>query len=356
MVRQAACTNICVRPRRNHLSCIFLRARRWAFTLVELLVVIAIIGVLVALLLPAIQAAREAARRSQCQSNLRQVGIALNTYTDSHKDYPIGVQGGIGASVDDGYGWATQLLPQLDQQPLYNLIHDKQSVYNTGTVPYPGIFARHFAQRQQQIIPGGATVLPVFRCPSSGLESHGTNLAPTWRHANGYATSDYKASTGKGDNGIFFKPDDGMNATWNGARMYYERTRPQDVTDGLSQTIAFGESSYFILVGAGLSDRWPIWMGGYGGGADEATLFKTDRDAPLNCGIATKSFEGFRLRPSPQSPGSTAMDDDCAFSWHDGGAFFAFADSSIHFLSDGIDLSTYENLGTKNDGNLVQGY
>src|SRR5262245_46272643 len=94
-----------------------------AFTLVELLVVIAIIGVLVSLLLPAIQSAREAARRSQCQSNLRQIGIALNTYVDSHANYPIGVKGGkpafpggLAGFVDDGYGWATELLPQLEQQ------------------------------------------------------------------------------------------------------------------------------------------------------------------------------------------------------------------------------------------------
>jgi prepilin-type N-terminal cleavage/methylation domain-containing protein len=331
------------------------RRRHAAFTLVELLVVIAIIGVLVALLLPAVQAARESARRSQCQNNLKQHGVALNSYADARKRYPIGVQGGIGSNVDDGYGWATQLLPQLEQQALFQLIHNKQSVTNTGKVPYPGIIQKHF-QATGRIIPGGDTVLNAFRCPSSQLGSHATNMASTWPHANGYATSDYKACTGLGDNGIFFKPDDGINARWNNDRMMYTRTRPEDVTDGLSQTIAFGESGYYLIQRAtGRSNRWPVWIGGYGGGGDEATLFKTDSAAPINCEINPKSFDGFIERVTETRPPGP-RDDDCAFSWHEGGAFFGFADSSVHFLRDEIDMKTYENLGTKNDGNVIAGY
>jgi prepilin-type N-terminal cleavage/methylation domain-containing protein len=327
--------------------------RRRAFTLVELLVVIAIIAVLIALLLPAVQAAREAARRSQCQSNLRQLGIALNTYAESHTSYPIGVLGGRGTNVDDGYGWATQLLPQLEQAALYRTIHDKQLVQNTGILPYPGVFAAHFAARGK-IIPGGDTALAVFRCPSSQLPSHAQALSNVWRHANGYATSDYKGSTGLGDNGIFFKIHDGMNARSAGARMYYESTRPADVTDGLSQTIAFGESAYYLIRPDGTNNRWPIWMGGYGAGADEPTLFKTDDMAPINCTIVGKSFDGFRERTGNRPPGP--IDDDCAYSWHEGGAYFAFADASVHFLNETIDIRIYENLGTKNDGNIIAGY
>jgi prepilin-type N-terminal cleavage/methylation domain-containing protein len=348
----------CGRPnlRSGRHDCRFARNAlgRSGFTLVELLVVIAIIGVLIALLLPAVQAAREAARRSQCQSNLKQIGIALNTYAESHKNYPIGVQGGVNTYIDDGYGWATQLLPQLEQQQLYRMIHDKGIVQNTGRLPYPGVFALHFAARQQ-IIPGGATVLTVFRCPSSELPSHAQSLSNQWRHANGYATSDYKASTGLGDNGIFFKPSDGINARWNNDRMYYERTRPADVTDGLSQTIAFGESAYYILQRDGATNRWPIWMGGYGRDADEPVLFKTDDAAPINCQITMKSIEGFLQRVNENVPPGP-RDDDCAFSWHNGGAFFCFADASVHFLSESIDMQTYKDLGTKNDGNVIRDY
>jgi prepilin-type N-terminal cleavage/methylation domain-containing protein len=330
------------------------RHRPAAFTLVELLVVVAIIGVLVALLLPAVQAARESARRSQCQNNLRQLGIALNSYAEARRRYPIGVQGGIGSNIDDGYGWATQLLPPLEQQTLYRQLHDKQAVTNSGTMPYPGIIERHF-RTAGRIIAGGDTVLTVFRCPSSQLPSHATNMGSSWPHANGYATSDYKACTGLGDNGIFFKPDDGIRARWTGDRMWYDRTRPEDVTDGLSQTIAFGESGYYLIQrNGGASNRWPVWIGGYGRGGDEATLFKTDAEAPINCEIYPKSFDGFVERAAGRPPGP--RDDDCAFSWHDGGAFFAFADSSVHFLRDEIDMRTYEDLGTKNDGHVVGAY
>jgi prepilin-type N-terminal cleavage/methylation domain-containing protein len=331
------------------------RRRRAAFTLVELLVVIAIIGVLVALLLPAVQAARESARRSRCQSNLKQMGIALNSYADVRKRYPIGVLGGIGVNVDDGYGWATQMLPQLEQQALYQQLHNKQLVTNTGVLPYPGIIQRHFAATGR-IITGGAAVLDVFRCTSSPLPNHAENMATAWPHANGYATSDYKACTGLNDNGIFYKPDDGIKARWNGERMLYERTRPEDVTDGLSQTIAFGESSYYLIHRASRrNDRWPVWIGGYGAGGDEATLFKTQPNAPINCEINPKSIDNFVERTVLTVPPGP-RDDDCAFSWHEGGAYFAFADSSVHFLRDDIDMRIYENLGTKNDGNVIGDY
>jgi prepilin-type N-terminal cleavage/methylation domain-containing protein len=331
------------------------RRRHAGFTLVELLAVIATIGVLVALLLPAVQAARESARRSQCQNNLKQLGVALNNYADARRRYPIGVLGGIGTSIDDGYGWATQLLPALEQQAVYQQLHNKQAVTNTGRLPYPGVIERHF-RATGRIIAGGDAVLTVFRCPSSQLPSHAANMGSAWPHANGYATSDYKACTGLGDNGIFFKPDDGMRARWNGDRMLYERTRPEDVTDGLSKTIAFGESGYYLIQrSGGRSNRWPVWIGGYGHGGDEAALFKTDREAPINCEINPKTFDGFLERVSSARPPGP-RDDDCAFSWHDGGAYFAFADSSVHFLRDDIDMRTYENLGTKNDGNVIAAY
>jgi prepilin-type processing-associated H-X9-DG protein len=173
-----------------------------------------------------------------------------------------------------------------------------------------------------------------------------------WKHANGYATSDYKGSTGQGDNGIFFKRSDGLNATLAGSQQLYTRTRPADVTDGLSQTIAFGESGYYIIQRNGTNTDWPIWMGGYGFGADEPVLFKTDDQAVINCRINPKNVSGFQEKRQPTDPPGP-MDDDCAFSWHEGGAYFAFADGSVHFLNEDINITTYENLGTKNDDNVV---
>src|SRR5687768_201165 len=96
---------------------------RRAFTLIELLVVIAIIGILVALLLPAVQQAREAARRTQCKNNLKQLGLALHNYHDQHKLLPPGYVSDYttaGTDTGPGWGWAAMILPQIDQGPLFN--------------------------------------------------------------------------------------------------------------------------------------------------------------------------------------------------------------------------------------------
>ena len=314
------------------------------FTLVELLVVIAIIGVLVALLLPAIQAAREAARRNTCTNRLKQQGLALLNYHNEAGEFPLGVAGGIDANnfpgpKDDGYGWAVALLPHLEQTALFNLINPDW---------LPAAFSRG-SSSPGGMIPGGDTELEVFRCPSSGLTSHAVSQ-DKFKFGDGYATNDYKACVGVGDMGMFFKRYDGWNA---GKREYstgdpnrdkyiqgFRNVRIRDVTDGLSNTIALGESSYFIN-----SQNWPIWMGAPG--SDEAALFKTDDRAPINA-LLPNSLEVFF-----QGVGGDGIDDDCAFSWHIGGAYFAFGDGSVHWLDQNIAVEVYENLGVRNDGNIV---
>lgn len=240
--------------------------------------------------------------------------------------------------VDDGYGWAVWLLPQLEEQSLYDLIKPKES---------PGIFQITYG-KTKAIIPGGDSELAVFRCPTSELPPHVIDLHPSFKHGLGYATSDYKGCTGEGDNGIFFKRIDGLNAKqFTTVDMRYTRTRPADVTDGLSKTIAFGESSYYEvtdLTTVTYAWDWPIWLGAYG--TDEPVQFKTDANSLINCQISPKSIAGFK----------SAMDDDCAFSWHEGGAFFAFCDGSVHFLLETIDVDDYRHLGSKNDGEVVKGF
>lgn len=299
------------------------------FTLVELLVVIAIIGILVALLLPAIQAARESARRANCVNNLKQMGLALHGYHDTYKAFPVGVAGGPVAHAEKGFGWAVRLLPYLEEQTLYNKINPDWR---------PNIFRITF-DATGAIVPGGDTQLEVFRCPSSEMESHATN-EDLPEYAIGYATSDYKGCNGSDASG---NEGHGIFCTVKELKHNNNRTKLsiKDVLDGLSKTIAVGESAYYKVPEV---INWPFWIGAIV--EDESALFKTNEKCPINCEIS----------PIAEAAFDTAKDDACAFSWHPGGAQFLFADGSVHFLQDSIDVATYENLGNIADGNVIAGF
>jgi prepilin-type N-terminal cleavage/methylation domain-containing protein len=189
--------------------------RRTAFTLIELLVVIAIIAVLIALLLPAVQQAREAARRSQCKNNLKQVGLALHNYHDTHNVLP--------PAFFTQHGWTstTFLLPYLDQAPMYNRLNVNGPINLADA----------------SILALAKTPLPVFLCPSSPETAPDANPdiavvvnSTTYR----IAVSNYLPISGNQDirctttsvNGIFY-----MNS----------RTQFRDITDGMSNTFAFSE-------------------------------------------------------------------------------------------------------------------
>ncbi len=297
------------------------------FTLVELLVVIAIIAMLVTLLLPAVQAAREAARTIQCKNNLKQMGLSLLNYHDAVGEYPLGVYGAAGSSV--GYGWATKLLPFMEEQAIYDLIAVNYISGQTDTSPWdvPDMVSRSRSSVPNGVIPGGGTEIAVFKCTSSPLAPH----APPGSAAAGYSTSDYKACNGFADRGMFFHISDGLNALGGP----YRDVAIRKIEDGTSKTIALGESAYVPAL-----NNWPVWIGGVG--SDESTLFKTQPPSVINCSIGTKVFRG------------RVIDDDCAFGWHSGdGAQFVFADGSVHFLSKSIEWITYQNLGDRSDGMVL---
>ena len=247
------------------------RQRMKGFTLIELLVVIAIIAILVALLLPAVQQAREAARRTQCKNNLKQMGIAMHNYHDLFNQFPVGLMGAIddtNGCNDDGYSWATMLLPALDQAPLF----DRLPI--TADFPPSGgsksdprspnwCIVRNYYAEFGTIIPGSETVLPVYRCPSSTLPptipprfnggNTSYNYASSRPHAVGMAVIDYKGCGGVGDRGTFAKLEDLANAGRASGG-----TRMRDYLDGTSNTIAIGESAYPGRRG----NELPTWISG----------------------------------------------------------------------------------------------
>jgi len=299
---------------------------RSGFTLVELLVVIAIIGVLVALLLPAVQAAREAARRSQCMNNGKQLGLALQMYHDAHGRFPPGHEetGVDGPSYRHQFSWLTLCLPYIEQQNVLKLINraDIDPAMNAHVNP--------------KFIPAGRILVETFICPSDPVRQ----MSPDW------APTNYL-----GNQGIVCEC---RTIDCSGMFGHDTKFRLKDVTDGSSQTIAVAETlkgdldpetiqdNYIFNTAANANDiascqsyppntadRASIWLGGQ----PHNNMFSTARppnDPRVDCKAPSNGCTNFAAR-----------------SAHAGGAVTAFADGSVHFLGDGIDESTMQALGTR---------
>lgn len=332
---------------------------RQAFTLVELLVVIAIIGILVALLLPAIQAAREAARRTQCSNNLKQLGIAMQNFHDTYKTLPPG-----GINDDTGeWGWGVWMLPFIEQGVLYDqLVADTTNFFplpsfQSGPIMYRGAqvnldsppFGSSRTYANTYAAGGGVvkTILPAYVCPSDVLPSTDNNgmgksnycgnignTVGVWGAATGW---NYNFSCGgpKGSsqNGMFLFANDNSNI-WS--------VRLADIVDGTSTTIAVGEATVSQNVSPSNTGdgAFPVWAGGneQRGCGDLQGLGSWLRIIDTNFFINRR----------------TGNESDVSFgSLHPGGAQFMFADASTHFISEAVDTLIYRALGSRNGGEAV---
>jgi prepilin-type N-terminal cleavage/methylation domain-containing protein/prepilin-type processing-associated H-X9-DG protein len=304
------------------------RTRHRGVTLLELVVVLAVLGILMALLLPAVQAARESARRSQCLSHLHEIGLAIAMYHDTHRCFP---PGAITAPDDgrptqferfDGFGWQVMIIPYLDQQPLY------ERVAPDGRF---GAFTWHYLQTGRPY-PGCDVVIPTYRCPSSAMPSQARDLGPLPLpgRLRGYGVTDYKGCRGGGPIGVII--DTGLSAG--------DVVRLSSITDGVSATFLVGESSYPGKAGRNA----PTWAGYVGTPA--TAVFDTHEGHTINCGMKGRGGQ-FWL---------DARHDTCATSFHDGGAQFLFSDGHARFISETIDAGTYKYLGGRADGRLVSDF
>lgn len=300
-----------------------LRVRRLAgFTLIELLVVIAIIAVLIALLLPAVQQAREAARRTQCKNNMKQLGLAMHNYHDQCNVFPYGVQNAGTYHVRDT--WMQQILPMIEQGPMYTSYQADMSVYVMDVAP---------AIRDRS--------LGALQCPSDPSNpakgaSGGYRSGADGFQGN-YVMCIGKTQTQGADNGGLFY--------WRSA------TGLRSVIDGSSNTILGSE---VMIRGSANTGGWGegggYWGGGEGGGFGFTTQY------PPNSTVTDQVY-GCKSTTWPNAPCQSmttyATQRILARSYHTGGVHAIMADGAIRFISNNIDTTVFQNLGSRAGGEVT---
>ena len=312
-------------------------------TLVELLVVLAVISVLVSLLLPAVQSAREAARRISCQNNLKQLGLAMHNHHTAHRSFPAGR----GAPFPGTFSAHAYLLPYCEGI-VFNEI-------NFAAPPISFTLADGTLMDGAKNYPAATTVMPLFLCPSDP-NSHGRVSGSE------FAATNYAACAGSGtlDNGTLVDAD--------GVFYSASYTRMRDITDGSSHTIAFSER----LVGTGAS-----WQASHSGKAtvDMWEIGSVTPPSPSTC-ASRGNGSWYSLRGEkwimgnygntlynhyhgPNSPRFDCMNirqqsgQMAARSAHSGGVAAVLCDGSVRFFSDGVDLELWRGLGSRDGGEIV---
>ena len=301
------------------------------FTLIELLVVIAIIAVLVALLLPAVQASREAARRLQCVNNLMQIGIAAKNYENAFESLPSGVVNPTGPIVEapKGYhfNWITQLLPYLDAKPVYRRLDFNADLY----APQNGT-AR-------------AVMLNVLICPSSPQPFRMARTGPNPPPGGDPALTNYA--------GCYNDVEAPIDVKNTGVLFLNSRVRYEDIDDGASNTVFFGEKQ--------AEDTELGWASGTRASLRNMGWKITKFNTPLTAAGASP-LEDLEDPANPQPAGKVSakgVGDVKApvvggfSSKHPGGANFGFGDGSVRFLKNTISPKILILLGNRADGDLL---
>jgi len=324
---------------------------RSAFTLIELLVVIAIIAILIGLLLPAVQKVREAAARSKCSNNIKQLALACHTYADTNGGLPP-------AMVDynkvaynapnttSGYGpsWVVLVLPYIEQGPLYNQVSQNISNYMNGTGDQTWRNIR-------------SANIPTMLCPSDP-----NNTTPYSGAAGNWARGNYAANMGPqfpgttvgfdGGTGTLSVPNigtiQGQGPMWFTSRSPHRCQGVQQITDGSSNTIMIGE----IRAGIVATDPRGVWalghvgsatVGGYAQG-DALTINARNSGADDVQGCVDNPQQGMGCWSSCPSQQQTLR------SLHPGGAMSGFGDGSVRFVRDSLSVTAFAQLGSGNDG------
>ncbi len=311
------------------------------FTLIELLVVIAIIGMLVALLLPAVQAAREAARRTQCTNNIRQLGLAAQNFADARKHFPSSIRPA-GLTPLPRIAGALLVLPYLEEGNAFKQ-YDLSENWNEP------------ANR-----PVVSSIIPTFNCPSTPDPERldGLPEGSPWK-ADIAATTDYSPTIGVDKR---LKDAGLVEADGPGLLPKNQKPRIRDATDGLSHTIMYGESAgrpYLYRGGKKIGELGSHRVNG-GGWCRPASDFSIDGSSydgasfPGPCAINCTNGEDFASTSFPHPYyGSEGTGE--AYSFHEAGANFVFGDGSVRLINSDIGIREFAKMVTRAGGEVVDG-
>ncbi|MGQ0635677.1 MAG: DUF1559 family PulG-like putative transporter [Planctomycetaceae bacterium] len=316
--------------------------------MIELLVVIAIIAVLISLLLPAVQQAREAARRSQCKNNLKQLGLALHNYHDTHNVFPPGTLAILNTNiavnpsgpepsrtnVTGGWGWGTFILPFLDQAPLYSALN-----------PTGG----NFPATPNDLT---KTVLPIFQCPTEASPAlHFATPLGGDGASNGHARSSYAGVCGSGANADYANKSPLQT---RGMLWYNSDARIRDVADGMSNTMMVVERFWDGTTSE--LRRGSVWVGKCPGGPNNAgnkyaVLIRVENNPDwlingLNNNSASSMHGG--VRGAGIGAGDTGTVRKGGFGIH-----ILMGDGGVRLVSENLHGPTWQRLGQMSDGEVI---
>lgn len=295
---------------------------RRGFTLVELLVVIAILGVLIALLLPAVQAARETARRVQCLNNLKQIGLGMHVYMTFTNRFPPGYISGVLEDYEDsgpGWSWAPMIMPHMEQQPLASKIDFRQPLTSKANA---------------ELL---LNSIPNFTCPSDDEFQKIVDVPHKKSGAllSRMASTNYVANTGS------VRPTCKVcRDQFDGVFGRNHAVKPEEIEDGLSNTIAAGERSFF-------------WSGPTLWGVVPESKLVDRRDPGKYCGgpgfvLGTTFKDGFNIETGIDDPNEDSSFAESFGSLHTGGANFVFCDGGGRFIrKETIDPAVFNTLSTR---------
>ena len=324
---------------------------RTAFTLIELLVVIAIVGILIGLLLPAVQKVREAANRLRCANNLKQMGVALHHYHDTHQSLP---PGSSAAPIDSVVGtffninapnWRVRILPFVEQQSLAGKLKLDGSLSLSGHTPCA-------ASGANAILLG--FWIPIYHCPSNPGDPIGN--PPNMDNGSRTQMMDYAGISGA------YPDPAGRSRSYqssygnmgnNGSLLINESVRLTDITDGTSNTLVVAEQSGLV----GGQNVSASYGGGWIGSRYQQTVatMTPANQAFFTTGVTTVKYQLNTKTGTANSSSRPFETNTILNSAHAGGINTLLGDGSVRFISDTIPMATLLNLASRDDGTVISG-